>query len=146
MLYRSRKRKPCCQIIFCISKVLIKLFTAASIRIPAQCKSKNLILWARSIYIPLRISCQDVMYRGGSSLRNGSATSPEYRKAVKPRAALMEQLSQRLSKEGYALAEALRAQPAIAQCEEPASRFQYGFSAGLNAQREAREQAQQKGI
>ena len=131
MLYRSRKRKPCCQIIFCISKVLIKLFTAASIRIPAQCKSKNLILWARSIYIPLRISCQDAMYRGGSSLRNGSATSPEYRKAVKPRAALMEQLSQRLSKEDYELVQELRAQTAIAQCEESESHFKYGFSAGL---------------
>ena len=41
-------------------------------------------------------------------------TSPEYRKAVQTCAALMEQLSQRLSKEDYALVEELRAQNAIA--------------------------------
>ena len=35
-------------------------------------------------------------------------TSPEYRKAIQTCAALMEQLSQRLSKEDYALVEELR--------------------------------------
>ena len=45
-------------------------------------------------------------------------TSPEYRKAIQTCAALMEQLSQRLSKEDYALVEELREQMAIAQCEE----------------------------
>ena len=45
-------------------------------------------------------------------------TSPEYRKAVQTCAELMDQLSQRLSKEDYALVEELRAQNAIAQCEE----------------------------
>lgn len=39
-------------------------------------------------------------------------TSPEYRKAVQTCAELMEQLSQRLSKEDYALVEELRAQNA----------------------------------
>ncbi len=58
-------------------------------------------------------------------------TSPEYRKAVQTCAALMEQLSRRLSKEDYALVEELRAQNAIAQCEESGSHFKYGFSAGL---------------
>ena len=61
-------------------------------------------------------------------------TSPEYRKAVQTCAALMEQLSQRLSKEDYALVEELRAQNAIAQCEESESHFKYGFSAGLIVQ------------
>ena len=37
-------------------------------------------------------------------------TSPEYRKAIQTCAVLMEQLSQRLSKEDYALVEELRAQ------------------------------------
>ena len=64
-------------------------------------------------------------------------TSPEYRKAVQTCAALMEQLSQRLSKEDYALVEELRAQNAIAQCEESESHFKYGFSAGLIVQQEA---------
>ena len=41
------------------------------------------------------------------------------------------QLSQRLSKEDYALVEELRAQNAIAQYEESESHFKYGFSAGL---------------
>ena len=50
-------------------------------------------------------------------------TSSEYRKAVKTCAALMEQLSQRLSKEDYALVEELRAQNAIAQCEESENRW-----------------------
>ena len=64
---------------------------------------------------------------------------PEYRKAIQTCAALMEQLSQRLSKEDYALVEELRAQNAIAQCEESESHFKYGFSAGLIVQQEAHE-------
>ena len=71
-------------------------------------------------------------------------TSPEYRKAVQTCAALMEQLSQRLSKEDYALVEELRAQNAIAQCEESESHFKYGFSAGLIVHQEAYEQLQNK--
>ena len=81
-------------------------------------------------------------------------TSPEYRKAVQTCAALMEQLSHRLSKEDYALVEELRAQNAIAQCEESESHFKYGeeseshfkygFSAGLIVQQEAHEQLQNK--
>ena len=58
--------------------------------------------------------------------------------------ALLEQLSQRLSKEDYALVEELRAQNAIAQCEESESHFKYGFSAGLIVQQEANEQLQNK--
>ncbi len=45
-------------------------------------------------------------------------------------AALMEQLSQRLSKEDYALVEELRAQNAIAQCEESESHFSMAFLRG----------------
>ena len=67
-----------------------------------------------------------------------------YRKAIQTCAALMEQLSQRLSKEDYALVEELRAQNAIAQCEESESHFKYGFSAGLIVQQEAHEQLQNK--
>ena len=52
--------------------------------------------------------------------------------------------SQRLSKEDYALVEELRAQNAIAQCEESESHFKYGFSAGLIVQQEAHEQLQNK--
>ena len=58
-------------------------------------------------------------------------TSPEYRKAVIACEKLMEQLSQRLSKEDYELVQELRAQTAIAQCEESESHFKYDFSAGL---------------
>ena len=58
-------------------------------------------------------------------------TSEVYRKAVKACEKLMEQLSQRLSKEDYELVKELRAQTAIAQCEESESHFKYGFSAGL---------------
>ena len=71
-------------------------------------------------------------------------TSPEYRKAVQTCAELMEQLSQRLSKEDYALVEELRAQNAIAQCEESESHFKYGFSAGLIVQQEAHEHLQNR--
>ena len=71
-------------------------------------------------------------------------TSPEYRKAIQTCVALMEQLSQRLSKEVYALVEELRAQNAIAQCEESESHLKYGFSAGLIVQQEAHEQLQNK--
>jgi hypothetical protein len=71
-------------------------------------------------------------------------TSPEYRKAIQTCAALMEQLSQRLSKEDYALVEELREQMAIAQCEENESHFKYGFSAGLLVQKEAYEQVAQR--
>ena len=71
-------------------------------------------------------------------------TSPEYRKAVIACEKLMEQLSQRLSKEDYALVEELREQMAIAQCEENESHFKYGFSAGLLVQQEAHTQVSQK--
>ena len=71
-------------------------------------------------------------------------TSSEYRKAVKTCEKLMEQLSQRLSKEDYELVQELRAQTAIAQCEESESHFKYGFSAGLIVQQEAHEQVQKK--
>lgn len=68
----------------------------------------------------------------------------EYRKALQTCVALMEQLfqRQRLSKEEYALVEQLRAQNAIAQCEESESHFKYGFSAGLIVQQEAQGQMQ----
>ena len=42
------------------------------------------------------------------------------------------------------LVQELRAQTAIAQCEESESHFKYGFSAGLIVQQEAHEQVQQK--
>lgn len=67
-------------------------------------------------------------------------TSEVYHKAVKACEKLMEQLSQRLSKENYELVKELRAQTAIAQCEESESHFKYGFSAGLIVQHEAYEQ------
>ena len=56
----------------------------------------------------------------------------------------MEQLSQRLSKEDYALVEELRAQNAIAQCEESESHFKCEFSAGLITQQEAYNQLKDK--
>lgn len=59
------------------------------------------------------------------------ADSPRFKQAVKASADLMDTLSERLSKEDYALVEELRAQMAIAQCEENESHFKYGFSAGL---------------
>lgn len=61
-------------------------------------------------------------------------TSPKYRKALKTCEKLMEQLSQRLSKEDYELVQELQVQTAIAQCEENESYFKYGFSAGLIVQ------------
>ena len=62
------------------------------------------------------------------------ADSPRFKQAVKASAALMDTLSEHLSKEDYTLVEELRAQVAIAQCEENESRFKYGFSAGLLVQ------------
>ena len=44
----------------------------------------------------------------------------------------------------YTLVEELRAQVAIAQCEENESHFKYGFSAGLLVQQEAHEQVSQR--
>lgn len=67
------------------------------------------------------------------------ADSPRFKQAVKASAALMDALSERLSKEDYALVEELREQVAIAQCEENESRFKYGFSAGLLVQQEANQ-------
>ena len=57
-------------------------------------------------------------------------TSEVYRKAVKACEKLMEQLSQRLSKEDYAPLEKLRVRAAIAQCVETESHFKDGFSVG----------------
>ena len=72
------------------------------------------------------------------------ADSPRFKQAVKASAALMDTLSERLSKEDYALVEELREQVAIAQCEENESHFKYGFSAGLLVQQEAHAQVSQK--
>ena len=72
------------------------------------------------------------------------ADSPKFKQAVKASAALMDTLSERLSKEDYALVEELREQMAIAQCEENESYFKYGFSAGLLVQQEAHAQVSQK--
>ena len=72
------------------------------------------------------------------------ADSLRFKQATKASAALMDTLSEHLSKEDYALVEELRAQNAIAQCEESESHFKYGFSAGLIVQQEAHEQVQQK--
>ena len=67
------------------------------------------------------------------------ADSPRFKQAVKASAALMDTLSERLSKEDYALVEELRE-----QCEENESHFKYGFSAGLLVQQEAHAQVSQK--
>lgn len=90
---------------------------------------------------PCVIGHQRVLYREIWPVDKRTA---EYRKALQTCVALMEQLSQRqrLSKEEYALVEKLRAQNAIAQCEESESHFKYGFSAGLLVQQEAQEQMQ----
>lgn len=72
------------------------------------------------------------------------ADSPRFKQAVKASAALMDTLSEHLSKEDYTLVEELRAQVAIAQCEENESHFKYGFSAGLLVQQEAHEQVSQR--
>ena len=58
------------------------------------------------------------------------ADSPRFKQAVKASAALMDTLSEHLSKEDYTLVEELRAQVAIAQCEENESHFKYGFFGG----------------
>ena len=65
------------------------------------------------------------------------ADSLRFKQATKASAALMDTLSEHLSKEDYALVEELREQMAIAQCEENESHFKYGFSAGLLVQKEA---------
>ena len=56
----------------------------------------------------------------------------------------MEQLSQRLSKEDYALVEELRRRTLLCPMRGKREPFQYGFSAGLIAQQEAYEQLQNK--
>ena len=72
------------------------------------------------------------------------ADSLRFKLATKASAALMDTLSEHLSKEDYALVEELREQMAIAQCEENESHFKYGFSAGLLVQKEAYEQVAQR--
>ena len=67
-------------------------------------------------------------------------TSEGYRKAIKDCENLLEQLSQRLSKEDYELVQELQEQTAITQREESESCFKYGFSVGLTVQHEAYEQ------
>lgn len=68
--------------------------------------------------------------------------SPRYKQALKACCELMEQLSERLSKEDYALVEELRTQTSIAQSIESESHFQYGFSSGLLLMYESCEQFQ----
>ena len=71
------------------------------------------------------------------------ADSLRFKQATKASAALMDTLSEHLSKEDYALVEELR-EMAIALCVENESLFKYGFSAGLRVQKEAYEQVAQR--
>ena len=64
----------------------------------------------------------------------------KFRDAGEAVANIMVYFEQKLSKEDYELVKELRAQTAIAQCEESESHFKYGFSAGLIVQHEAYEQ------
>ena len=63
--------------------------------------------------------------------------SEKYRKALRD---CVKMLAQRLTKEDYDLVETLLDQSSIAQFEECACHFKYGFSAGLLVQQEAWEQ------
>ena len=55
------------------------------------------------------------------------ADSLRFKQATKASAALMDTLSEHLSKEDYALVEELREQMAIAQCEENETAFRRGY-------------------
>ena len=65
------------------------------------------------------------------------ADSPRFKQAVKASAALMDTLSERLSKEDYALVEELRAQVAIAQCEENETTSNTAFRRGCLSSRKS---------
>lgn len=71
------------------------------------------------------------------------ADSPRFKQAVKASAALMDALSERLSKEDYALVEELREQVAIAQCEENESRFK-AFRRGCLSSRKPMRRCRRK--
>ncbi len=66
--------------------------------------------------------------------------SEKYRNALRACEKIMDQLSQRLTKEDYDPVETLLDQSSIAQCEESECHFKVGFSAGLLVQQEAVEQ------
>lgn len=66
--------------------------------------------------------------------------SEKYRNALRACEKIMDQLAERLTKEDYDLVETLLDQSSIAQFEECACHFKYGFSAGLLVQQEAWEQ------
>ena len=70
--------------------------------------------------------------------------SEKYRKALRACEKIMDQLGERLTKEDYDLVETLLDQSSIAQFEECACHFKYGFSAGLLVQQEAEKQIQTK--
>ena len=66
--------------------------------------------------------------------------SEKYRNALRACEKIMDQLSQRLTKEDYDPVETLLGQSSIAQCEVSECHFKVGFSAGLLVQQEAVEQ------
>ena len=68
--------------------------------------------------------------------------SQRYKRALTVCSGLRDTLSERLSKEDYALVEELRTQ--AAQCEENESYFKCGFPAGLLVQQEAHGQMSQR--
>ena len=70
--------------------------------------------------------------------------SLRYKQEVETCAALMDALSERLSKEDYELVEELQTQAAIARCEENESYFKYGFSAGMIVWKEVYEQVKKE--
>ena len=67
--------------------------------------------------------------------------SEKYRNALRACEKIMDQLGERLTKEDYDLVKTLLDQSSIAQFEECACHFKYGFSAGLLVQQEAWEVA-----
>ncbi len=73
------------------------------------------------------------------------ADSPRFKQALKASAALLDALSERLSKEDYgALVEELREQVAIAQCEKTKAALNTAFRRGCLSSRKAYAQVSQK--
>ena len=65
--------------------------------------------------------------------------SPEYRKATQSVVTILDQLSQKLSKEDFDTVQDLLSQASTVHCLESEECFKVGFSAGLHLQRETED-------
>ena len=85
---------------------------------------------------------ESIFYGNFSPVEQVCPDSPEYKKATQSVVTILDQLSQKLSKEDFDTVQDLLSQASTVHCLESEECFKLGFSAGLILQQESQTQLQ----